>query len=81
VGVLLLSDTAQSVVDAFRQGLRELGYVEGQTIAIEYRWAEGEEERFPGLASALVHLKVDVILRRLQQRFGLQNTRPTRSPS
>ena len=61
VGVLLLSDTAQSVADAFRQGLRELGYVEGQTIAIEYRWAEGEEERFPGLASELVHLKVDVI--------------------
>ena len=61
VGVLLLSDTAQRVVDAFRQGLRELGYVEGQTIAIEVRLAEGKEERFSGLASELVHLKVDVI--------------------
>jgi ABC-type uncharacterized transport system substrate-binding protein len=60
VGILLLSD-AQSVPDAFRQGLRELGYVEGQTIALEYRWAEGKEERFPGLASELVHLRVDVI--------------------
>lgn len=43
------------------RGLRELGYVEGQTIAIEYRSAEGQEERFPDLASELVHLKVDVI--------------------
>jgi ABC-type uncharacterized transport system substrate-binding protein len=60
VGILLLSD-AQSVPDAFRQGLRDLGYVEGQTIALEYRWAEGKEERFPGLASELVHLRVDVI--------------------
>jgi putative ABC transport system substrate-binding protein len=60
VGILLLSD-AQSVPDAFRQELRELGYVEGQTIALEYRWAEGKEERFPGLASELVHLRVDVI--------------------
>jgi ABC-type uncharacterized transport system substrate-binding protein len=60
VGILLLSD-AQSVPDAFRQGLRDLGYVEGQTIALEYYWAEGKEERFPGLASELVHLRVDVI--------------------
>ena len=63
VGVLLLSDAAkQTVGGPFREGLRELGYVEGQTIAIEYRSAEGKEERFPDLASDLVHLKVDVIL-------------------
>jgi putative ABC transport system substrate-binding protein len=61
VGILLLSDSSQSVVDAFRQGLRELGHVEGQTIALELRWAEGKEEHFPRLASELVHLKVDVI--------------------
>jgi putative ABC transport system substrate-binding protein len=62
VGVLLLSDGAQeSVGGAFRKGLRELGYVEGQTIALEYRLAEGNEERFSILASELVHLKVDVI--------------------
>jgi putative ABC transport system substrate-binding protein len=61
VGVLLLADSAQAVVDAFRQGLRERGYVDGQTIAIEVRYAEGKEERFPDLASELVHLKVDVI--------------------
>jgi putative ABC transport system substrate-binding protein len=47
---------------AFRQGLRELGYVEGQNIAIESRWAEGEYDRLPGLAAELVRLKVDVIV-------------------
>ena len=55
------SDSVQRAVDEVRQGLRELGYVEGQTIAIEYRWAEGKEERFPDLASELIRLEVDVI--------------------
>ena len=52
----------QRHVDAFRQGLRELGYVEGQSVAIEYRWAEGKYERFPELAAELVRLKVHVIV-------------------
>ena len=47
--------------EAFRQGLRELGYVEGQNIAIEWRSAEGRLDRFPVLAAELVSLKVDVI--------------------
>jgi putative tryptophan/tyrosine transport system substrate-binding protein len=47
--------------DAFRQGLRELGWVEGQNIAIESRYAEGEPDRLPDLAAELVRLKVDVI--------------------
>jgi putative ABC transport system substrate-binding protein len=51
-------------IDAFRQGLRELGYKEGQNLEIEYRSSDGRDERFPGLASALVGLKVDVILTR-----------------
>jgi len=45
---------------AFRGGLRELGYVEGQNIFLEYRWAEGRYERLPDLAAELVRLKVDV---------------------
>jgi putative ABC transport system substrate-binding protein len=49
-------------VQAFRQGLRELGYVEGQNIAIEFRWAEGKYDRLPGLATELVRLKVSVIV-------------------
>ncbi len=47
---------------AFRQGLRELGYIEGQNIVIEWRFAEGERKRLPGLAAELVKLKVDCIL-------------------
>jgi putative ABC transport system substrate-binding protein len=47
---------------AFREGLRELGYVEGQNIVIESRWAEGNYDRLPGLAAELVSLKVDVIV-------------------
>jgi putative tryptophan/tyrosine transport system substrate-binding protein len=46
----------------FREGLRELGYVEGQTVAIEERWSEGRAERVAELASELVRLKVDVIV-------------------
>jgi len=49
-------------VDAFRQGLRELRYIEGQNIAIEYRFASGQVERLPGLSAELVRLKVDVIV-------------------
>jgi putative ABC transport system substrate-binding protein len=48
--------------EAFRQGLRELGYVEGKNIVIEWRFAEGELDRLPALARELVRLKVDVIV-------------------
>lgn len=51
-------------VDAFRQGLRELGYKEGQNLEIVYRSSDGRDERFPGLASELVSLKVDLIMTR-----------------
>ena len=49
-------------IEAFRQGLRELGYVEGKNIVIEYRYAEGNLDRLPGLAAELVRLKIDVIV-------------------
>jgi putative tryptophan/tyrosine transport system substrate-binding protein len=58
-----------SNIEAFRQGLRELGYVEGQNISVEYRFAEGKEERYAILAAELINLGVDVIV-----TFGTQAT-------
>jgi putative tryptophan/tyrosine transport system substrate-binding protein len=49
-------------LDAFRRGLRDLGYVEGQSIVIEYRFAEGDFDRLPELAAELVRLEVAVIV-------------------
>jgi putative ABC transport system substrate-binding protein len=49
-------------VDAFRQGLRDLGYVEGHNLVIAYRGAEGQEERLPALATELVGLPVEVLV-------------------
>jgi putative ABC transport system substrate-binding protein len=51
-----------NLVGPFREGLRELGYVEGRNILIEYRWAEGKNERLPALIAELIALKVDVIV-------------------
>src|SRR5258708_19941768 len=50
------------LVTAFRQGLRDLNYVEGRNIAIEYRWAEGQYDRFPGFVAEAVQSKGDVIV-------------------
>ena len=47
---------------AFVQRMRELGWIEGRTVAIEYRWAEGRGERFAEIAAEIVRLKVDVIV-------------------
>jgi len=55
-------DSPAPPILALRQGLRELGYVEGQNIAIEWRWAHGKLERFPDLAAELVKLEVDIIV-------------------
>ena len=52
----------QHFLDAFRQGLRDLRYVEGQTIVIEDRWADGRPDRFPELINALIRLRVDVVV-------------------
>ena len=61
LGVLLGASADTPPLKAFRQGLRELGWVEGQNILIEYRFAEGQIERLPALAADLVRLGVDVI--------------------
>ena len=56
------SSVSGHFLEAFRQGLRDLGYVEGKNIAIETRWAEGSGERFPHLIAELIQLKVDVMV-------------------
>jgi putative ABC transport system substrate-binding protein len=63
---------------ALREGLRERGYVEGQNIAIEYRLADGNVERFPALAAELVQAKVDIILAS-NTRAGREAQRATRT--
>ena len=66
VGVLETIPFARNTanLDGLRKGLRDLGYIEGRNLAIEYRSADGRAERFPDLASELVRLKVDLILTR-----------------
>ena len=64
IGILLAgsSSSFSSQIEAFRQGLRDLSYIEGKNLVVEYRYAEGKEDRLPDLASDLVRLKVDVIV-------------------
>jgi ABC-type uncharacterized transport system substrate-binding protein len=57
-----VSSADQRLWDTARQGLREMGYVEGQNITLEVRWAEGRSERLPELVAELVRLKVDVLV-------------------
>jgi putative ABC transport system substrate-binding protein len=64
VGLFIPSETAAAKprVEAFVQRLHELGWIEGGTVAIEYRWAEGRTERFAEIVAELTRLKVDVIV-------------------
>jgi len=66
IGILETIPAAQNTAkfDALRRGLRELGYVEGQNLIIEYRSADGRAERFPDIAAELVRLQVDLIVTR-----------------
>lgn len=63
-------------MEAFRKGLDELGYVDGKTIAIEYRYAEGKLDRLPAFAAELVRLKVDVSSRLVRR----EPVRPRKQP-
>jgi putative ABC transport system substrate-binding protein len=62
IGMLSLGSAGSPFFESFKRELRELGYVEGRNISFQYRWAEGRDERLPGLAADLVRLKVDVIV-------------------
>lgn len=63
IGVLLpYAGGSDARLDAFQQGMRELGYIDGQTINIEYRWADGKFDKLPELAADLVQKKVDLIV-------------------
>ena len=62
IGFLSVRPGIESREEAFRQGLRELGYIEGQNAVIEWRFAKGKVDRFPEFAAELVRLKVDVIV-------------------
>ena len=66
IGILETIPAARNAanLDALRKGLRDLGYVEGRNLVIEYRSADGRPERFPGLASELVRLNVDLLVTR-----------------
>jgi putative tryptophan/tyrosine transport system substrate-binding protein len=62
LGVLLVTSLSAARIEAFRQGLRELGYVEGKNIITEWRSSEGNYDRLSALAAELVRLKVDIII-------------------
>jgi putative ABC transport system substrate-binding protein len=62
VGILFIGGKDQPHLESFKQGLRELGYVEGKNITLVYRYAEGKQERLEDLAAELVRDKVDIIV-------------------
>jgi putative ABC transport system substrate-binding protein len=74
IGYLSIASSSDFRSEAFRQGLRDLGYIEGQNIAVESRWADGRDDRVTDLAAELVRLKVDVIV----SAGGTQTTAATK---
>jgi len=82
IGVLETTSPSRNApnFDAFRQGLRELGYVEGRNLAIDYRSADGRAERFGPLAADLLRLNVDVIVARGTPAVVAAKTATTKTP-
>jgi len=76
IGILNNGSAASMTNSAFFQGLRELGYTEGQNLAIEFRFADWQLDRLPALAAELVALRVDVIVAGLRRRLAQQSKRP-----
>lgn len=79
IGILIAASASSysAWLDTFRQRLRELGYSEGKNISIDYRYADGHNERLPDLAAELVRLNVDVILTTGQAVVAAKKAGPT----
>ena len=82
VGFLTLRPASENSqdTDAFLKGMRELGYVEGKNLVVEWRFADGKFKRLPGLAAELVQLKVDVIVAVASPAIGAAQKATTRIP-
>jgi putative ABC transport system substrate-binding protein len=76
-----LPETDAPLLDAFRNGMREFGWIDGQTFTVEDRFAEGRPDRLPKLAADLVRQRVDVILTGSHPAALAANMRQSRSPS
>jgi putative tryptophan/tyrosine transport system substrate-binding protein len=66
----------ESRAAAFRRGLQEAGYVEGQNVTVEYHWAEEQADRLPAMAADLVKRRVTVMLRALRRRYSRHKRQP-----
>ena len=75
IGFLSGASAPAASVQAFQQGLRDLGYVEGKNILVEYRYVEGKLDRYPRLVAELVQLKVDVLVVTAAFRAAQQATK------
>ena len=83
IGILEMISAASNTAnfDSLRKGLRDLGYVEGQNLVIDYRSADGRPERFPQLAAELARLNVDLIVTRGRPPWWRPRMPPQRFPS